>query len=159
MLADEDFNDDKKDAGELGSGHTVTALYEVIPHGVDIDTSLSDIDPLKYQTPTTPINGFGDELMTVKLRYKKPNGNKSILLSQIVQKSTNRELSENLSFAASVASFGMVLRDSKFKGNSSFSLAERLARSSKGVDEHGYRTEFIKIVELAELLYEGEAKK
>tara|TARA_R110002073_G_scaffold1347_6_gene9395 strand:+ start:9134 stop:11056 length:1923 start_codon:yes stop_codon:yes gene_type:complete len=157
LLADEDFNDDKKDAGELGSGHTVTALYEVIPHGVDIDTSLSDIDPLKYQTPTTPINGFGDELMTVKLRYKKPNGNKSILLSQIVQKSTNRELSENLSFAASVASFGMVLRDSKFKGNSSFSLAERLARSSKGVDEHGYRTEFIKIVKLAELLYEGEA--
>ena len=158
LLADEDFNDDTKDAGELGAGHTVTALYEVIPHGVDIDSSLSDIDPLKYQTPTTPKNGFSNELMTVKLRYKKPSGNKSILLSQVIKTSSNKTLSENLSFAASIASFGMLLRDSKFKGDSSFDLVQKLAKQGKGTDENGYRAEFIKIVELAELLYDGEAK-
>jgi len=158
LLADEDFNNDKKDAGELGSGHTVTALYEVIPHGVDIDSSLSDIDPLKYQTPTTPVNGFNDELMTVKLRYKQPDGEKSQLLSQVIKRSDRSELSENLKFASSVASFGMLLRDSKFKGNSSFEMVQQLAKESKGVDENGYRAEFIKIVELAELLYKGEAK-
>ncbi|OAN64630.1 hypothetical protein A8B79_00345 [Balneola sp. EhC07] len=159
LLADEDFNNDKKDAGELGSGHTVTALYEVVPHGVDIDSCLSDIDPLKYQTPTTPVNGFDDELMTVKLRYKQPDGEKSQLLSQIIKRSDRSELSENLKFASSVASFGMILRDSKFKGNSSFEMVQQLAKESKGVDENGYRAEFIKIVELAELLYKGEAKK
>lgn len=159
LLADEDFNDDKKDAGELGAGHTVTALYEVVPHGVDLDSSLSDIDPLKYQTPSTPKNGFGDELMTVKLRYKNPNNDKSILLSQIIEQTNNKTLSENLNFAASVASFGMLLRDSKFKGESSFQLVQQLAKSGKGVDDNGYRAEFIKIVELAELLYDGEASK
>ncbi|MFY0684925.1 MAG: von Willebrand factor type A domain-containing protein [Balneola sp.] len=159
LLADEDFNNDEKDAGELGAGHTVTALYEVIPHGVDLDPSLSDIDPLKYQTPTEPKNGFGDELMTVKLRYKKPDGDKSILLSTIVKNSTDETLSENLGFAASVASFGMLLRDSKFKGNSSFKLVQDLAKESKGSDDNGYRSEFIKMVELAELLYDGEAKR
>ncbi len=159
LLADEDFNNDKKDAGELGSGHTVTALYEVIPHGVDIDSSLSDIDPLKYQTPTTPVNGFNDELMTVKLRYKQPDGDKSQLLTQVIKRSERSELSENLKFASSVASFGMLLRDSKFKGSSSFVMVQQLAKESKGVDENGYRAEFIKIVELAELLYKGEAKK
>jgi Ca-activated chloride channel family protein len=159
LLADEDFNNDKKDAGELGAGHTVTALYEVIPHGVNIDSSLSDIDPLKYQTPTTPVNGFNDELMTVKLRYKQPDGEKSQLLSQVIKRSDRSELSENLKFASSLASFGMLLRDSKFKGSSSFEMVQQLAKESKGVDENGYRAEFIKIVELAELLYKGEAKK
>ncbi|MEQ8577794.1 MAG: von Willebrand factor type A domain-containing protein [Balneola sp.] len=158
LLADEDFNNDEKDAGELGAAHTVTALYEVIPHGVVIDSSLSDIDPLKYQTPTTPVNGFNDELMTVKLRYKQPDGDKSQLLTQVIKRSDRSELSENLKFASSVASFGMLLRDSKFKGNSSFQMVQQLAKESKGIDENGYRAEFIKIVELAELLYKGEAK-
>jgi Ca-activated chloride channel family protein len=159
LLADEEFNDDKKDAGELGSGHTVTALYEVIPHGVDLDSSLSDIDPLKYQEPSKPTGEFADELLTVKLRYKQPDGDKSTLLSQTVKTSNNNEISQDLSFAASVASFGMLLRDSKFKGNSSFELVQKLAKEGKGNDENGYRSEFIKIVELAELLYKGEAKK
>lgn len=159
LLADEDFNNDNKDAGELGAGHTVTALYEVIPHGVDLDSSLSDIDPLKYQMPQEPKSGFDDELMTVKLRYKKPNEDKSILLSTIIKNSTNNTLSENLGFAASVASFGMLLRDSKFKGSSSFKLVQDLAKESKGADYNGYRSEFIKIVELAELLYDGAASK
>jgi Ca-activated chloride channel family protein len=158
LLADEDFNNDEKDAGELGAGHTVTALYEVIPHGVDIDSSLSDIDPLKYQTPTNSVEGYGDELMTVKLRYKEPNSDKSQLISQVIKRSDKSVLSENLKFAASVASFGMLLRDSKFKGISSFELVLQLAKEAKGKDENGYRAEFIKIAELAELIYAGEAK-
>ncbi len=158
LLADEDFNDDKKDAGELGAGHTVTALYEIIPHGVAIDTSLSDIDELKYQTPSTPTGEFGDELMTVKLRYKQPDGEKSTLLSHVINVSDLDEMSHDLAFASSVASFGMLLRDSKFKGDSSFELVKELAQNGKGEDLNGYRSEFIKIVELAELLYKGEAK-
>jgi len=159
LLEDQDFNDDKKDAGELGAGHTVTALYEVIPHGVSLDSSLSDIDELKYQTPSSPTGDFGDELMTVKLRYKQPDGDKSTLVSQIVNVSNSDEMSQDLAFASSVASFGMLLRDSKFKGNSSFEMVKELAYSGKGEDKKGYRSEFIKIVELAELLYKGEAKK
>ncbi len=159
LLADEDFNNDKKDAGELGSGHTVTALYEVIPTGVEIDNNLTDVDPLKYQTPTNPVNGFNDEIMTVKLRYKQPDGDQSKLIYRVVdKKQVNTELSENLSFAASVASFGMLLRDSKFKGSSSFEMVNQLAKKGKGRDEQGYRAEFIKIAELAELLWQGQSK-
>lgn len=159
LLADEDFNDDKKDAGELGAGHTVTALYEVIPVGVDVDRNLTDVDPLKYQTPTRPIRDFSDELMTVKLRYKEPEGDKSRLLSTTIEKNQIQNyLSDNLSFAASVASFGMLLRDSKFKGDSSFELVNQLARNGKGLDEQGYRAEFIKLAELAELLWQGNSK-
>ena len=159
LLADEDFNDDTKDAGELGAGHTVTALYEVIPVGVEIDESVNDVDPLKYQTPNDPVNSFSDEIMTVKLRYKKPNGLRSKLLSTVItQQQIETELSENLSFAASVAAFGMVLRDSKFKGDSSFELVTELAKQGKGIDERGYRAEFIKISELAGLLYQGQSK-
>jgi Ca-activated chloride channel family protein len=157
LLADEDFNNDEKDAGELGAGHTVTALYEIIPHGVHIDTSLSDIDPLKYQTPNDPVNNYNSELMTVKLRYKNPDGNKSHLLSQVIKISDSTELSDNLKFAASVASFGMLLRDSKFKGESTFDMVLELAKQSKGIDKNGYRAEFINIVELADLLYDGKA--
>lgn len=160
LLADEDFNDDKKDAGELGSGHTVTALYEVIPVGVDIDENLTDIDPLKYQVPSNPVNGYSSEIMTVKLRFKKPDGDQSKLLSTVVTKNQITEMpSENLSFASSVASFGMLLRDSKFKGDASFEMVKELARNGKGEDHQGYRAEFIKIAELAELLWQGQSKK
>lgn len=159
LLADEDFNNDKKDAGELGSGHTVTALYEVIPVGIEIDNNLTDVDPLKYQTPTNPVNGFNDEIMTVKLRYKQPDGDQSKLISRVIEKDhLNTELSENLSFAASVASFGMLLRDSKFKGSSSFAMVNQLAKNGKGNDDQGYRSEFIKIAELGELLWQGQSK-
>ncbi|MBO6524634.1 MAG: VWA domain-containing protein [Balneolaceae bacterium] len=159
LLADEDFNDDKKDAGELGSGHTVTALYEVIPVGIEIDNNLTDIDPLKYQTPTNPVDGFSDEIMTVKLRYKQPDGDSSKLISRVInKKQVNTELSENLSFAASVASFGMLLRDSRFKGSSSFEMVNQLAKNGKGEDDQGYRAEFIKIAELADLLWQGQSK-
>ncbi len=160
LLADEDFNDDTKDAGELGAGHTVTALYEVIPVGVDIDSDLTDVDPLKYQKPTQPLNSFSNEIMTLKLRYKQPDGDTSKLISTVITKDQiTTEMSEDLSFASAVASFGMLLRDSKFKADSSFDLVKELARKGRGADENGYRAEFQKIVELADLLYEGQSKR
>lgn len=160
LLADEDFNDDTKDAGELGAGHTVTALYEVIPVGVEIDSDLTDVDPLKYQKPKEQLNEFNNEIMTLKLRYKQPDGDTSKLISTVVTKDQIKSgMSEDLSFASAVASFGMLLRDSKFKADSSFELVKELARKGRGTDEHGYRAEFIKIVELADLLYEGQSKR
>jgi Ca-activated chloride channel family protein len=160
LLADEDFNDDTKDAGELGAGHTVTALYEVIPTGVEVDKNLTEVDPLKYQTPTQPSDGFEDELMTVKLRYKQPTGDTSKLISTVIRNDDSKtEISENLAFASAVASFGMLLRDSKFKGSADFEMVKSLARKGKGTDENGYRSEFIKIAELAELLSQGQSSK
>ncbi|GAB5408617.1 MAG: VWA domain-containing protein [Balneolaceae bacterium] len=157
LLADEDFNDDKKDAGELGSGHTVTALYEVVPVGTNIDSGLLDVYPLKYQTPKVQVQGLNDEIMTVKLRYKEPQGDSSKLITHIIKTTEVSEtLSENLSFSAAVASFGMLLRDSKFKANVSFELVDQLARNGKGSDINGYRSEFIKITELADLLSQGQ---
>ncbi len=159
LLNDEDFNDDTKDAGELGSGHTVTALYEVVPHGVEIDNNLMGVDPLKYQKPAQPNNDYSGELMTVKLRYKNPDEDNSNLLTSIVHTSKDETvLSENLAFASSVASFGMILRDSKFKGDSNFETVLKLARMGKGKDGQGYRSEYLKLVELAKLLYHGKAK-
>lgn len=160
LLASKDFNDDTKDAGELGSGHTVTALYEIIPVGVDIESGLFDVDPLKYQITKTLPPRLDDEIMTVKLRYKEPVGDSSELITKVVNTdSVNETLSENLSFSAAVASFGMVLRDSKFKGDASFDLVDQLARYGKGEDVNGYRSEFLKIVELADLLSQGQSKK
>jgi Ca-activated chloride channel family protein len=159
-LNKEDFNDDKKDAGELGAGHTVTALYEIVPVGVEF-TETPNVDELKYKRvapSSTPekvkhqiLNG---ELATVKLRYKLPNEDKSKLISQVVTEKvvTNDEISENLKFASSVVEFGMILRDSKHKGNSTFESAEKLAKNSLGKDELGYRAEFLKLIETAKLL-------
>ncbi len=161
LLADEDFNNDKKDAGELGAGHTVTALYEIVPKGVPISNALLPVDPLKYQTKTEVeeiSNDYKNEVMTVKLRYKKPDENNSSLITKVVNTSDSHEISRDLAFASSVASFGMLLKDSKFKGDSSFDMVKELAQNGKGEDRNGYRSEFIKIVELAELLYKDEAK-
>ena len=151
ILAAEDFNDDKKDAGELGSGHTVTALYEVIPAGIKSEF-LGKVDSLKYQPAKiiTTTTG-GDELMTIKLRYKKPDGDMSKL---IVHPVTDAHLalantSENFRFSAAVASFGMLLRNSAFKQNASFQQVVSLAKSSKGTDANGYRQEFINLVQAA----------
>ncbi|MBL0135813.1 MAG: VWA domain-containing protein [Chitinophagaceae bacterium] len=120
VMANEDFNDDKKDAGELGSGHTVTALYEIIPVGVKSDF-IKSVDPLKYQSnPPSVVNS--DELMTIKLRYKKPDSDKSQLLSQTVAGSSNSfsNSSNNFRFSAAVASFGMLLRNSSIKVKSEY---------------------------------------
>jgi Ca-activated chloride channel family protein len=155
MLAKEDFNDDKKDAGELGSGHTVTALYEVIPVGVNSDF-LKTVDKLKYQKNTEAFSKSAqtDEILTVKFRYKAPDGDVSKLIEHPVKDNQISivKTSDNFRFAASVAQFGMLLRNSEFKSNASFSGVISLARKAKGNDDEGYRSEFIRLAESAQLL-------
>ena len=149
LLNKEDFNDDKKDAGELGSGHTVTALYEVIPFGVK-DSFLKKVDDLKYQKNKTALNKASDngEIMNIKLRYKQPDGDVSKLIAHPVfdTQLSLTATSNNFRFAASVAEFGMLLRNSEYKSTSNFNNVITLAKNSTGSDEEGYRTEFIKLV-------------
>lgn len=142
MLADEDFIDDTKDAGELGSGHTVTALYEVIPTGKD-SPFLKPVHTLKYSRTETIDKQ--DELLTVKLRYKQPDGHESLEISHIVE---NRlvEASSDFNFAASVALFGLHLRKSQFTNKSSFDDVVTLAEKGIENDKEGYRAEFIRLV-------------
>ncbi len=155
MLAKEDFNDDKKDAGELGSGHTVTALYEIIPAGVESDF-LKDVDKLKYQKDVEPLSKtkYNDEIMTVKLRYKAPDGDVSKLIERPVKDEhiVIAKTSDNFRFAAAVAQFGLLLRDSEFKSEASYASVISLAKKAKGNDDEGYRSEFIRLVENARLL-------
>lgn len=147
MLASEDFNDDEKDAGELGSGHTVTALYEIIPVGVKEEFTKS-VDNLKYQSTSTVNTNYINEVMTVKLRYKKPDENNSRLIVQsVVDDSKGNNSSDNFRFAAAVAEFGMLLRNSEFKGAGNYQQVLSLAKSAKGKDSNGYREEFIGLVE------------
>lgn len=150
ILADQDFNDDRKDAGDMGAGHSVTALYEIVPANQSIDTP--DVDPLKYQRTTRPTTAqaASDELMTVKLRYKAPDGDTSSLLSTIVTSRTRSNAS--LGFAAAVAEFGMVLRDSAFKGHASYASAFARATRHKESDPYGHRAEFIRLIGKAEAL-------
>lgn len=150
LLANRDFNDDRKDAGEIGAGHTVTALYEIVPAGVDVD--VPGVDPLKYQTMPSPAPGNGsDELLTVKLRYKQPTGDVSQLISLPVRDRSGA-LTANLGFASAVAEFGMLLRKSEHVGRSSWTDARNLARQHRGSDPDGYRAEFVRLVELAAAL-------
>ena len=155
MLAKEDFNDDKKDAGELGSGHTVTALYEIIPVGVK-SPFLQNVDPLKYQKKEKKEQKGGetDEIMTVKFRYKAPDGDVSKLIEHpLVDHSVSiANTTDNFRFSAAVAQFGMLLRNSEFKASASFDNVLKLAKNAKAYDEEGYRSEFIRLVESARLL-------
>ena len=151
ILNKEDFNDDKKDAGDIGCGHTVTALYEIIPSGSEED--VSNVDPLEYQDSKF---AKSKNLLTLKLRYKNPDEDESKL---ILRKVTSKEIqkimpSENFRFASSVAEFGMLLRDSEFKSGSTYEHTLALAKNSVGEDEYGYRKEFVKMVEAASLLSE-----
>jgi Ca-activated chloride channel family protein len=166
LLNDEDFNDDKKDAGEMGAGHTVTALYELIPAGSS--ESLKSIDPLKYQSsggnsesskPVKPNQNA--ELMTVKLRYKQPDGHTSTKVEIPVKGKVLEldETSENFRFSAAIAEFGLILRDSQYKENATIQQVITLAKNAKGEDEEGYRSEFIKLVKLADTLKDWTAKK
>ncbi|MEM0934251.1 MAG: YfbK domain-containing protein, partial [Bacteroidota bacterium] len=143
MLEAEDFTDDTKDAGELGSGHSVTALYEVIPVGIENDFTADNI-PLKYSDLNVEDN-YSDELLTVKFRYKKPKGNSSIEIVHI-QENREGEISSDLSFAASVALFGMHLRESSYTNQSTMKDILQLAENGKGMDQNGYRAEFINLV-------------
>jgi Ca-activated chloride channel family protein len=145
MLKSEDFNNDKKDAGELGSGHTVTALYEIIPEGVD--SEFYKIDELKYQkSKIDKATTNSDELMTVKFRYKKPEEDVSKLIVHTLLDSETDKTSENFRWSASVAAFGMLLRESEFIKDYSFDDVLKLAQESKGEDKEGYRAEFINMV-------------
>lgn len=152
MLAAQDFNDDKKDAGELGAGHTVTALYEIIPPSAS--TEIPSVDSLKYQKSYPKNASLVGEWMTVKFRYKKPDGDTSKLLSQTVNTKPIQltQTSDNFRFSAAVASFGMLLRKSDFKGDASYKSTIGLAKTAIGPDPYGYKNEFIKLVEKAELL-------
>ncbi len=146
ILEAQDFNNDKKDAGEIGAGHSVTALYELIPAGQPMEGV--SIDPLKYQTTQVAAAAPPGEAMTVKIRYKAPDGDASTLMTTAV---ANRTQSiPELGFAAAVVEFGMLLRDSEFKGASSFSEALALAQRFKGDDPHGHRAEFIRLIGAAE---------
>ena len=150
LLEAEDFNDDAKDAGEMGAGHTVTALYEIVPAGQSIDRV--SVDPLKYQRPSTSAPASRSaELMTVKVRYKGPASRRSQLVSTVVPDAV-RTPSTNLGFAASVAEFGMLLRNSEYRGAATHQSALELARTHRGADPDGYRAEFIRLVELASRL-------
>ena len=162
MLAKEDFNNDKKDAGELGSGHTVTALYEVIPVGVKSD-ELENVDALKYQQPLQKIatGNFTNELMNIKLRYKQPGGEKSKLVQQPVmdKNASINQASENMRFAAAVAQFGMLLRNSAYKGSSNYKLVSTMAGNALGLDSQGYRKEFLALVKKAGMINKKDVAK
>ena len=151
MLAKEDFDDDKKDAGEIGSGHTVTAIYELIPNNISANTPVAS-DEYKYQDRTLKAVAKNDpDLLTLKLRYKKPDEDKSQLLQFTTRDEgqTFVKCSNNLKFSAAVASFGMLLRKSQYRGASSFDSIIEWAERSKGKDVNGYREEFIQLVHLA----------
>ncbi|HEU4694843.1 MAG TPA: von Willebrand factor type A domain-containing protein [Vicinamibacterales bacterium] len=147
LLQNEDFNDDRKDAGEIGAGHSVTALYEIVPHGVDVATST--VDALRYQRGLQPTRAASSgELLTVKVRYKAPDGDTSQLLSRAVKNRT-AGMTANVGFASAVAEFGMVLRESPGRGSASFRAAAERAQRFRGKDEEGYRAEFIQLTERA----------
>ena len=152
VLAAEDFNDDRKDSGDLGAGHTVTALYEIIPTGVDSSTLVRGLDELRYQrNDERLVISESEEMLLVKLRYKDPDGSRSRLLSHAVT-DLDAVPSSDFTFAASVAAFGMVLRDSEYRGTADLAAVLRWARSSVGRDHEGYRREFVRMVEEAQHL-------
>ena len=157
ILRHQDFNDDRKDAGEIGAGHTVTALYEIVPVGSEVN--VPGVDPLKYQRPAAPATAAGrDELMTVKLRYKAPEDDVS-KLSSVTVKNRSTEMSANVGFAAAVAELGMLLRESEHRGSATYEDAAALARRFRGADPDGYRSEFIRLVELAESLTRQQKRR
>lgn len=163
-LADRDFNDDKKDAGEIGAGHSVTALYEIIPAGTSLASNQSDVEPLKYQ-PTTAANEvtansvsagiaaarFSDELLTVSLRYKHPDGDTSRQLSfPVTDRGTHFiQATSDFRFAAAVTIFAMLMKDSRYRGQASYDLVLDQAETALGNDPNGYRAEFFELVRIA----------
>lgn len=149
MLAAEDFANDRRDAGELGAGHSVTALYEIVPVGAERTVDVGEVAGLRYQRPSSePVAAFNGELMNVSIRYKRPDGDTSVLLSHAVR-APRREgrTSDNFRFAAAVAQWGMLLRGSEHAGESSLDGVLLLARGALGDDPNGHRREFIRLVE------------
>lgn len=152
LLKDEDFNNDAKDAGEMGAGHTVTAFYEVVPAGVE-SNFVNKVDDLKYQkkvkSALQPATG-SKELLTVKLRYKSPDEDASKKLEFPLVDSKGNNVSSNFRFAAAVAMFGQLLRDSDFKGDATYAQVIAMAKTALDNDERGYRREFLRLVETAD---------
>lgn len=159
MLQNEDFHDDKKDAGEMGSGHRVTALYEIIPNGVE-SKYLKQIDELKYQK-TSPTQNNSDEVLTIKLRYKKPDSETSKLFQTSVSHKpvAFQKASADFRFAAAVAEWGLLLRNSDFKGNANHEQIIEIAQKALSYDPEGYRAEFVRLVKLSQSLDTTLAKK
>ena len=152
LLRDQDFNDDTKDAGEIGSGHTVTALYEIIPVGARTDVKVEGVDALRYQAPPARDGATStNELLFVRLRYKQPDGDVSKLLERAVVDRSERN-SADFTFASAVAAFGLVLRDSEYKGSATLEDVLRAAKRSIGEDPNGYRADFIRVVGAAQRL-------
>ena len=154
LLDKEDFNDDKKDAGEIGAGHTVTVLYEIIPQNSS-QKNITDVDALRYHS----VESISDpklncELMFLKIRYKEPKGDTSQLISKAVENNVIelRRSSDNFKWSAAVAEFGMLLRESKFKRDASYEQVEQLASESSSHDPFGYRQEFLRMVQSIKLL-------
>ena len=150
LLAAEDFNDDTKDAGEIGAGHTVTALYEIVPAGQE--APVGSVDALRYQQQTeTTEQARTGEMLTLKLRYQEPQGSPSRLLETVVRDSGREyaRASEDFKFAAAVAAFGMLLRESPHQGNNTLEAILELAEEGRGTDAHGYRSEFLELVRKA----------
>ena len=148
LLRNEDFADDKKDAGEVGSGHSVTALYEVVPVGVNTDVTIRMPDSLRYQRrDVQSTSAAGPELLFVKVRYKRPDGDESRLLSQPVLAEAGQKPSVDFQFQAAVAEFGLLLRNSDFRGKADLGHVIAAARDARGRDPDGYRAEFVKLAE------------
>ncbi|MFL5542523.1 MAG: vWA domain-containing protein [Longimicrobiaceae bacterium] len=154
LLAAEDFNDDRKDAGELGAGHSVTALYEVVPAGAP-DTPARGTDPLRYQAPRARAAAAASgELLTVKLRYKAPEGDVSRLMVHPLHDrgAALAAASADFRFSAAVAEWGMLLRESRFRGTASYAAVTELARGALADDREGYRGEFLRLVQASQRL-------
>jgi Ca-activated chloride channel family protein len=152
-LADHEFKDDRKDAGDVGAGHEVTALYEVVPVGAE--SVEAKVDALKYQGERAKTRAHRGEMMTVKVRYKLPDAARSIAFDAPVRAGGRSGTSDDFRFAAAVAELGMLLRDSKHKGRASWSHARELARESIGDDRHGDRRELVEMIRAAQRLAEG----
>jgi Ca-activated chloride channel homolog len=156
MLRKEDFNNDKIDAGEIGAGHTVTALYEVVPVGASANSAegMPPVDPLKYSANDARSTSSTGEMLTVKFRYKKPDGDKSELIERAVTDDGGdfAKAAPDFKFAAAVAEFGMLLRESEHRGSGTIGAVLEWAQEGKGRDANGYRAGFIELVRKAQIL-------
>jgi Ca-activated chloride channel homolog len=158
LLADEDFTDDKKDAGEIGSGHSVTALYEVIPAGVETDVTVRTPDSLRYQNGRPQSTGAGGrELLYVKVRYKRPDGDRSQALAHAVLDEPSRSASRDFQFQTAVAEFGLLLRESEHRGKADIDRVIAAAREAMGPDPEGYRAEFVRLAQTAQAIGVGRS--
>ena len=152
LLADEDFADDAKDAGDIGSGHSVTALYEVIPAGVTSDVAVRELEPLRYQNVTTQPREGREELLYVQVRYKAPDGDRTQLMNLPVRNDPSHAPSLDFRFQAAVAEFGLLLRHSEHRGGADWGRVVATAREGLGGDPNGYRAEFVRLAQAAQSL-------